>query len=81
MNRKTVFYPNIQAELARNGLTIAMLADFMGMTHQNVYNKLNGKTAISQKDMRTIQEFFSVKGGGAFSLDYLFENGEKRNDN
>ena len=76
MQKKTLLYPNIHAELARSGLTIAMLADFMGMTTQNIYNKLNGKTAITQKDMKAIQEFFSVKGGGAFTLDYLFSNGE-----
>ena len=74
MDSKTLLYPNIRAELARSGLTVAMLADYMGMTTQNVYNKLNGKTAINQKDMKTIQEFFSVKESGAFTLDYLFKN-------
>ena len=76
MEIKTLVYPNINAELARSGLTVAMLASFMGMTTQNIYNKLNGKTAITQKDMKAIQEFFSVKGGGAFTLDYLFKGGE-----
>lgn len=74
MERKTLLYPNIHAELARSGLTVIMLAEFMGMTTQNVYNKLNGKTAVTQKDMKTIQEFFSVKGCGTFTLDYLFKN-------
>lgn len=76
MKKKALLYPNIHAELARNGLTVAMLADFMGMTTQNIYNKLNGKTAINQKDIKTIQEFFRVKGGGTFTLDYLFKSGE-----
>lgn len=76
MQKKTLLYPNIHAELARSGLTIAMLADFMGMTTQNIYNKLNGKTAITQKDMKTIQEFFRVKDSGTFTLDYLFKSGE-----
>ena len=69
-------YPNIDAELARNGLTAAMLADFMGMTRQNVYNKLNGKAAVTLKDMEQVQEFFRVKAGGTFTLDYLFNSGE-----
>jgi hypothetical protein len=76
MREKTLLYPNIKAELARSGLTIAMLADYMGMTTQNIYNKLNGKTAVNQKDMKTIQEFLRVKGGGTFTLDYLFKSGE-----
>lgn len=76
MKKKTLLYPNINAELARNGLTVAMLADYMGMTTQNVYNKLNGKTAVNQKDMKTIQDFFRVKGCGTFTLDYLFKSGE-----
>lgn len=76
MRKKTLLYPNIRAELARNGLTVSMLADYTGMTSQNVYNKLNGKTAITEKDMKDLQEFFKAKGGGTFTLDYLFSNGE-----
>ena len=76
MRKKTLLYPNIHAELARNGLTVCMLAEYMGMTSQNVYNKLNGKTAITEKDMKDLQEFFKAKGGGTFTLDYLFSNGE-----
>ena len=76
MERKTLVYPNLNAELARSGLTVAMLASFMGMTTQNVNNKLNGKTAIKLRDMKAIQEFLKVKGGGTFTLDYLFKYGE-----
>ena len=74
--RKVILYPSIHAELARLGLNVIALAEFMGMTSQNLYNKLNGKTAITEKDMKAIQEFFIAKGGGAFTLDYLFKNGE-----
>ena len=76
MEKKNLAYPNINAELARSGLTVVMLADYMGMTKQNIYNKLHGRTAITQKDMKAIQEFFSVKGGGTYTLDYLFESGK-----
>ena len=71
---KNLLYPNIRAELARCGATVQMLADFMGMTSQNLYGKLRGATMITEKDMRQIQEFFIAKGGGAFTLDYLFLN-------
>lgn len=76
MKRKALLYPNIYAELARLGLTVASLADFMGMTAQNLYGKLKGNTVITEKDMKAIQEFFKAKGGGAFTLDYLFKNSE-----
>lgn len=76
MQRKTVLYPNLFAELARKGLSVTMLADFMGMTSQNLYGKLRGATVLTEKDMKAIQEFFIAKGGGAFTLDYLFSNGD-----
>jgi hypothetical protein len=76
MERKTIVYPNLNAELARSGLTVAMLASFMGMTTQSIHNKLNGKTAINHRDMKAIQEFFKEKDGGYFSLDYLFKDGD-----
>lgn len=76
MQRKKLVYPNIRAELARSGLTVPMLADYMGMTSQNLYNKLRGATSVSEGDMKKIQEFFIESGGGAFTLDYLFTNGD-----
>lgn len=70
--KKKLLYPNIYAELARSGLTVAILAEFMGMSAQNVYKKLRGATAITEKDMKAVQNFFEVKECGAFTLDYLF---------
>ena len=72
MQKKNLLYPNIYAELARCGYSVAVLAEYMGMTHQNLYGKLKGNIAITEKDMKAIQKFFEVKGGGAFTLDYLF---------
>lgn len=69
---KKLLYPNINAELARSGLNVIMLADFMGMSAQNLYKKLNGAINITEKDMKAIQNFFEVKECGAFTLDYLF---------
>lgn len=76
MQQKILVFPNLNAELARNGLNVEMLADYMGMSKTNVYNKINGRTVLNIKDMQAIQEFFKAKGGGAFTLDYLFSNGE-----
>ena len=67
-------YPNINAELSRNGFTVRMLADYMGISRQALHKKLKGTTQVTAKDMKAIQDFFSVKGGGALTLDYLFNN-------
>ena len=69
-------YNNINAELARYGLRVADMAEFMGMTTANIYGKLNGHIAVTQKDMVAIQDFFRVKVGGSFTLDYLFASGK-----
>ena len=76
MGKKIVTYPNLRAELARAGLSVKDLAEYMHMTHQCIYKKFNGEIVLNEKDMRTIQEFLKANGGGAFTLDYLFFNGE-----
>ena len=73
-------YSNIKAELTRHNLSVKELAAYMGMSTQNVYNKINGKVAVTTKDMQEIQNFFIEKAGGAFTLDYLFNNSLVVND-
>lgn len=70
----TVQYPNVKAELARYDSNTAELADYLNMSRQNVNGKLNGSVTLNAKDMILIREFFLVKYGGAFTLDYLFSN-------
>lgn len=65
-------YPNINAELSRNGFTIIMLANYMGISRQALYKKLTGAIQFTARDMKAIQEFFKLKGCGTLSLDYLF---------
>lgn len=73
MKKNTLYYPNLRAELSRIGASYADLAVYMGMTRQNVQNKLSMKTAINVNDMVAIQKFFIANGGGAMTLDYLFK--------
>lgn len=75
MEQKKVLYPNICAELSRAGLTAAMMADYMGITRQAIYNKLGGKVCFRLKEMEQVKDFFIAKGCGTFTLDYLFTNG------
>jgi transcriptional regulator with XRE-family HTH domain len=74
MTKQKLIYPNVKAELARLGANETELAEFMGMTRQNLGNKLRGKTKLTAKDMKAIQEYFIANGGNAFTLDYLFYN-------
>lgn len=74
-NKKTI-YPNLMAELARQGMTITTLADKMGMTRSNLAYKLNGKYNFTLKDITTIQEILRANDtNGDYSLDYLFNKG------
>ncbi len=72
--RNKILYPNLLAELARNGASVRDLAHYLGMTNQNLYSKLRGNTSINEKDMRDIQKYFKDINGGYFSIDYLFSN-------
>ena len=74
MQEKKLLYPNLSAELARGNYSIRVLADYLGMTTQNLYSKLRGASSLSEKDMKGIQRFFLETVGGAFSMDYLFNN-------
>lgn len=72
-------YPNVKAELARYNSNTAELAEYMGMTRQNLNGKLNGNITLNINDMRGIREYFIEKFGGAFTMDYLFADEPKRN--
>lgn len=72
--RDNILYPNLLAELARNGASVRDLAEAIGMTNQNLYSKLRGNTSVNEKDMREIQKYFKDINGGYFSIDYLFSN-------
>ena len=72
MQAKPVKFPNLRAELLRGGFTVIDLAEYIGTSRQNAYNKFNGKTALTLGDMQKVKEFFIAKGCGDFTLDYLF---------
>ena len=74
--RKTI-YPNLLAEIARQGLTIASLAESIGTTRANLANKINGKCNFTLKDLTAIQDALqSNDKNGDYSLDYLFYKSE-----
>lgn len=78
MGSKKVIYPNLVAELARQGLTITKLAELLEMSRANLYNKLWGVTNFTLKDITAIQEILvAADSSGDYSLDYLFYKADK----
>ena len=61
-------YPNIEAERARNGMTLEQLANILGVTRKTVYNWI-AKGDIPQSKLESMSEVFHC------SIDY----GRKRN--
>lgn len=76
MGSKKSAYPNLMAELARQGISVSALAKKMGMTRSNLYYKLNGAYNLTLKDITKIQEILRANDkDGDYSLDYLFTKG------
>ena len=69
----TVYYPNLMAELARHGIEVSDLSELLGTSRQNVYHKLNKRSAWSLADMTKIQSYINDNSNGeSYTLDYLF---------
>ena len=52
------YYPELEAEIARNGIVKKELAQELGMTERNFLLKLAGKTDFWWKEARAIQDKF-----------------------
>ena len=78
MKAKKVIYPNLVAELARNGIRTEALATSLGYKNkESIYIKLRGKRQFTLKDMVVIQEALKANDrSGDYSLDYLFARAE-----
>ena len=66
-------FPNLEAEMAREKITQAKLAEILGMTPTTLSFKLNGKSTLSLKECVEIKK----KAFPDKSLDYLFQTDEK----
>ena len=67
-------YPNLVAELARCNMSIAELAGVIGMSRNNLYNKMHGRTRFNIDDMQKVRKALIVNGyTGDSSLDHLFK--------
>ena len=61
-------FPNLEAEMARNKVTQARLAELLGITPTTLSFKLNGRSTLSLKECVEIKR----KAFPDKSLDYLF---------
>lgn len=61
-------YPNLKAEMARKGVTLGVLAEFLGVTIGTLSLKLNGKYPITWDEANKIKKFLGVD----ISLEVLF---------
>lgn len=73
MKTKKILYPNLVAELSRNGITFTSVAKELGVSRAAIYKKLDGTTNFTLKDITTIQELIKLAdSNGDYTLDYLF---------
>jgi len=62
-------FPNLRAEMARNGLDGEVVSKVIGCTRKSFSNKLTGKTEFTRIELfRIKKEFFPE-----CSLEYLFD--------
>ena len=66
-------YPNLNAELARVGITRLMLAAKLGVAPGTLSVKLNGKSDLSLAECVKIKEIVAPEK----TLEYLFASNEK----
>lgn len=65
-------YRNIKAEMRREGITQEQIADYLGMTSNNLSLKLNGKVVLTAPEAVAIQKRFFPRA----TLDYLLEQSD-----
>lgn len=77
-------YKNLKAEIARAGLTHSEMADVIGVKYGTIWRLLNGRRQFRLGEMTAIQSELEGRNGTAYTLDYLFgdgdENGEGKSD-
>ena len=77
-------YKNLKAEIARAGMTNSEMADAIGVKYGTLWRLLSGKRQFRLGEMVAIQSELEGRNGAAYTLDYLFgdgdENGEGQSD-
>lgn len=77
MTRKGGNFPNLNAELARIGMSNEKLGEIIGANTASVHRKLYGITEFKLCELVAIQEYLNKKSDNDLTLDYLFKKGVK----
>ena len=64
-------YPNLRAEMKRKGITLAWLADQLGITIGTLSQKLTGKSPFTLNEAKKIKEILELD----IPIEILFEVG------
>lgn len=67
-------FPNLNAELARNKLTLKSLSDMTGINYESLKNKANGTTEFKRNEMYRIK----IMAFPEYTVDYLFAEDDVR---
>jgi transcriptional regulator with XRE-family HTH domain len=67
-------FPNIRAEMARNGLTASAMAEKLNLNERTLGNKLSGKSEFTWGEVNRIRSLFFP----TCSLEYLFERVDQK---
>ena len=70
-----MYYPNLNAEIARKNLTLLALSRKIRMSTSSLSNKLNMKAAFSLEEALKIKEALNIE----MPIEELFEKGEMQN--
>lgn len=69
-------YENLKAEIVRAGMSNPEMAGAVGMKYGTLWRLLNGKQQFRLGEMVAIQSELEERNGAAYTLDYLFEEGD-----
>ncbi len=65
-------FVNIKIEMTRAGINVSDVANEMNISPQALYQKINGKTEFTLKDMNLLRNILMKHIGENLTLDYLF---------
>ena len=73
-------YENLKAEIVRAGMSNPEMASAVGMKYMTLWRLLNGKQQFRLGEMVAIQSKLEERNGEAYTLDYLFEDGDENGE-
>ena len=71
---------NLKAEIVRAGMSNPEMASAVGMKYMTLWRLLNGKQQFRLGEMVAIQSKLEERNGEAYTLDYLFEDGDENGE-